>query len=68
MIYAIVAITVAVAILTGYVIRGFARTWTNLDALNNYCIASFERLVRLEALIDDLYEFDDEEEVDADET
>lgn len=68
MIYAIIAIAVAVAILTGYVIRGFARAWTNLDALNNYSIASFERLVQLEALVDNLYELDDEEEeVNADE-
>lgn len=64
MIYAVIAIAVAVAFLTAYVFDRFAKTWTNMDALNHYAIASFERLVELEAIIDDCFETTEEDDDD----
>jgi hypothetical protein len=67
MIYAIVAIAVALAILAAYVIDRFSSLGNNTNALNNYAMASFERILRLEAIVDQFIEIQEEEE-DDDET
>ena len=41
-----------------------AKLQKNIDLLNNYAFSSFERIITLEAMINDLVADDDEEEGD----
>lgn len=67
MIYIIVVTAVVTTIVTAYLVDRLSNLRNNIDALNNYAMASFDRIVRIEAIIDQYIEIEGLED-DDDET
>lgn len=67
MIYAIVTLAVVLIALAAYVVFRFSRLWNNVNALNNYAMASFQRIMTIEAIVDQFIEIQNIED-DDDET